>query len=64
MLMFVGIAMVMVMVMVVSVLNEVAGAATETRTSAQTVLSASQSVEAAVSNLRSEVETFLVKVAI
>jgi methyl-accepting chemotaxis protein len=50
--------------LVVSVLNEVAGAATETRTSAQTVLNASQSVETAVSNLRSEVETFLVKVAI
>jgi methyl-accepting chemotaxis protein len=49
---------------VVSVLSEVAGAANETRTSAQTVLNASQTVETAVSNLRSEVETFLAKVAV
>jgi methyl-accepting chemotaxis protein len=49
---------------VVSVLSEVAGAATETRTSAQTVLNASQTVETAVLNLRSEVEAFLVKVAV
>ena len=45
-------------------LGEVAGAASETRASAQTVLSASKSVESAVANLRGEVETFLGKVAI
>ena len=50
--------------MVVSVLGEVAGAATATRTSAETVLTASQSVEGAVSRLRDEVETFLGKVAL
>jgi methyl-accepting chemotaxis protein len=50
--------------MVVSVLSEVAGAATATRTSAQTVLSASQSVDSAVAKLRGEVETFLSKVAV
>ena len=50
--------------MVVSVLGEVAGAATATRTSAETVLSASQSVESAVAKLRDEVETFLGKVAV
>jgi methyl-accepting chemotaxis protein len=49
---------------VVSVLGEVAGAATETRMSAQTVLEASQAVEAAVGNLRAEVGTFLTKVAV
>ncbi len=48
----------------VSVLGEVAGAATATRTSAQTVLNASKSVESAVANLRGEVETFLGKVAV
>jgi methyl-accepting chemotaxis protein len=51
-------------VMAVSVLGEVAGAATATRTSAQTVLSASESVETAVAKLRGEVETFLDKVAV
>jgi methyl-accepting chemotaxis protein len=51
-------------VMAVSVLGEVAGAATATRTSAQTVLTASKSVESAVANLRGEVETFLGKVAV
>jgi methyl-accepting chemotaxis protein len=51
-------------VMAVSVLGEVAGAATATRTSAQTVLTASESVETAVANLRGEVETFLEKVAV
>ena len=50
--------------MVVSVLGEVAGAATATRTSAQTVLTASKSVESAVAKLRGEVETFLGKVAV
>jgi methyl-accepting chemotaxis protein len=49
---------------VVAVLNEVAGAATETRSSAEIVLGASETVENAVSNLRSEVETFLAKVAV
>jgi hypothetical protein len=49
---------------VVSVLGEVAGAAMETRASAQTVLDASQSVEAALTNLRSEVAGFLDKVAV
>ncbi len=51
-------------VLAVSVLGEVAGAASETRASAQTVLSASKSVESAVANLRGEVETFLGKVAV
>ena len=50
--------------MVVSVLGEVAGAATATRASAETVLAASQSVETAVGNLRTEVECFLSKVAV
>jgi PAS domain-containing protein len=49
---------------VVAVLGEVAGAATETRSSAETVRDASQTVESAVSNLRSEVEDFLAKVAV
>jgi PAS domain S-box-containing protein len=48
---------------VVAVLGEVAGAATGTRSSAEVVRDASQTVEAAVSNLRSEVEEFLAKVA-
>jgi methyl-accepting chemotaxis protein len=51
-------------VLTVSVLSEVAGAATATRTSAQTVLNASKSVESAVAKLRGEVETFLEKVAV
>jgi methyl-accepting chemotaxis protein len=46
-----------------SVLGEVAGAASETRISAQTMLEASQTVEAVVSDLRNEVQTFLSKVA-
>jgi methyl-accepting chemotaxis protein len=49
---------------VVSVLGEVTGAATETRVSAETVLAASQAVEAAVGNLRAEVGNFLTKVAV
>ena len=48
---------------VVSVLGKVEGAATQTRASARTMLDTSQSVEAAVSNLRTEVENFLGKVA-
>jgi len=48
---------------VVAVLGEVAGAATETRASAEVVRDASQTVETAVANLRLEVEGFLAKVA-
>jgi len=50
--------------MIVTVLSEVAGATTETQRSAQTVLSVSESVEEAAANLRSEVESFLTKVAV
>jgi methyl-accepting chemotaxis protein len=46
------------------VLDEVAGAATETRHSAENVLNASQAVEAAAADLRSEVEGFLDRVAV
>ena len=49
---------------VVAVLGEVAGAATETRTSAEIVRDASETVETAVANLRLEVEDFLAKVAV
>ncbi len=49
---------------VVAVLSDVAGAATATRSSAETVLSAARSVESAVAMLRGEVETFLGKVAV
>jgi methyl-accepting chemotaxis protein len=49
---------------VVTVLGEVTGAASETRTSAETVLGASETVASAVSNLRGEVENFLKKVAV
>ena len=49
--------------MIVSILSDVASAATETRRSAQTVLSASDLVEAAAKSLRTEVETFLGKVS-
>ena len=49
---------------IVAVLSEVAGAATETRGSAETVLSASEAVETAAANLRNEVESFLQKVAV
>ena len=45
-----------------AVLSDVAGAATATRSSAETVLSASRSVESAVAKLRGEVATFLSKV--
>ena len=44
-------------------LGEVADAAVATRTSAEVVLSASESVEGAVDNLRREIETFLGNVA-
>ena len=49
--------------LVVSVLGNVTGAATETRESAESVLSASQAVEAAAAELRREVEGFLARVA-
>ena len=50
--------------LIVTVLSEVAGATTETQRSARTVLAASESVEQAAANLRSEVEGFLTKVAV
>ena len=50
--------------LIVTVLSEVAGATTETQQSARTVLAASESVEQAAANLRSEVEGFLTKVAV
>jgi len=49
---------------VVAVLSEVAGAATETRLSAEVVHDASESATGAVANLRLEVEDFLAKVAV
>jgi methyl-accepting chemotaxis protein len=49
---------------IVVALSEVAGAATETRGSAETVLAASQAVEKAADDLRAEVEGFLEKVAV
>jgi hypothetical protein len=49
---------------VVAVLDQVTNAATETRNSAQVVRDASETVEAAVSDLRLEVEDFLRKVAV
>ena len=49
---------------VVSVLGDVSGAATETRASAEVVRDASETVDAAVGNLRLEVEDFLAKVAV
>ncbi len=48
---------------IVGVLADVAGAATETRGSAETVLAASEAVAAAAGDLRTEVESFLQKVA-
>jgi methyl-accepting chemotaxis protein len=48
---------------VVAVLGEVSGAAIETRTSAEIVRDASQTVETAVADLRLEVKDFLAKVA-
>jgi methyl-accepting chemotaxis protein len=50
--------------LVVAVLTDVAGATTETQQSAKTVLTAAKSVEEAAGHLRSEVESFLSKVAI
>ncbi|AXK83409.1 hypothetical protein DW352_24525 [Pseudolabrys taiwanensis] len=49
---------------VVDVLSEVSNAATETRSSAEVMRDASQTVETAVANLRVEVEDFLAKVAV
>ena len=49
---------------IVVALSEVAGAATETKGSAETVLAASQAVEKAADDLRIEVEGFLEKVAV
>ena len=49
--------------LVVSVLGNVTGAASETRQSAESVLTASQAVEAAAAELRHEVEGFLARVA-
>ena len=49
--------------LVVTVLDEVAGAATETRRSAESVLNASQAVEVAAAELRLEIEGFLGRVA-
>lgn len=49
--------------LVVTVLDEVVGAATETRQSAESVLKASQEVEEAAAALRQEVEGFLARVA-
>ena len=49
--------------LVVSVLDDVAGAATEIRQSAESVLTASQAVETATAELRHEVEDFLARVA-
>jgi len=48
---------------IVVVLGDVAGAATETRASAETVLAASRAVETAAGDLRTEVEGFLQQVA-
>jgi len=49
---------------VVSVLGDVAGAATQTRSSAEVVRDASEAVDHAVADLRLEVEDFLGKVAV
>ena len=47
-----------------AVLGEVAGATTETRSSAQTVLDASETVAKDIAKLRANVEAFLAKVAV
>ena len=49
---------------VVAVLGEVSQAAIGTRAAAETVLTASKSVDTSVRNLRTEIETFLGKVAV
>jgi NO-binding membrane sensor protein with MHYT domain/methyl-accepting chemotaxis protein len=48
---------------IVSVLSQVAGSATGARSSAQTMLAASEVMQSAAGNLRTEVESFLAKVA-
>ncbi|HXM31359.1 MAG TPA: hypothetical protein VN919_04270, partial [Xanthobacteraceae bacterium] len=48
----------------VEILNHLADAATDTRKTAETVLEVSKTVGNAVSDLRSEVENFLAKVAV
>ena len=48
---------------IVEILDQVARAATDTRSTAETVLGASDAVERAVANMRAEVENFLKKVA-
>jgi methyl-accepting chemotaxis protein len=50
--------------LVVSVLAEMADAATDTRQSAESVLTASEAVETAAADLRREVEGFLERVAV
>jgi methyl-accepting chemotaxis protein len=50
--------------LIVSVLSELAGATTETQQSAHRVLTAAESVEKSASEIRSEVESFLAKVAV
>jgi methyl-accepting chemotaxis protein len=50
--------------MVVSVLGKVSEAALGTRAAAETVLTASKSVDASIGNLRTEIECFLNKVAL
>ena len=50
--------------LIVSVLSDVAGATTETQRSVQSVLTASELVEEVAANMRSEVESFLTKVAV
>jgi methyl-accepting chemotaxis protein len=50
--------------MVVSALGKVSGAAAQTRSAAETVLSASNSVDTSVGTLRAEIEGFLKKVAV
>jgi methyl-accepting chemotaxis protein len=49
---------------IMAVLGEAAITATETRRSAETVLTASEAVEAAAADVRAEVEGFLRKVAV
>jgi methyl-accepting chemotaxis protein len=49
---------------VVAVLAQVANAAVETRAAAQTVLTASDSVDSSVGDLRAEIESFLSRVAV
>jgi methyl-accepting chemotaxis protein len=50
--------------LVVSALGKVSGAAAQTRSAAETVLSASTSVDTSVGKLRAEIESFLKKVAV